>query len=50
MRTCDSCGFENAEPGKPCPLCGASEIAHAPAEADAKGLKGRLTRWLSRDE
>jgi serine/threonine-protein kinase len=26
MRTCDSCGFENAEPGKSCPLCGASEI------------------------
>jgi len=29
MRTCDSCGFENAEPGKPCPLCGASEVVHA---------------------
>src|SRR5262245_2871317 len=26
MRTCDACGFENAEPGKPCALCGASEI------------------------
>jgi serine/threonine-protein kinase len=25
MRTCSSCGFENAEPGKSCPLCGASE-------------------------
>jgi hypothetical protein len=32
MRTCDCCGFENAEPGKPCPLCGASEIAHASDE------------------
>jgi hypothetical protein len=32
MRTCDSCGFENAEPGKACALCGASEIAHATAE------------------
>jgi len=29
MRTCDACGFENAEPGKPCALCGASEIVHA---------------------
>ncbi len=27
MRTCDSCGFDNAEPGKACALCGASEIA-----------------------
>jgi len=26
MRTCDACGFENAEPGKACALCGASEI------------------------
>ena len=26
MRTCDACGFENAEPGRPCALCGASEI------------------------
>jgi serine/threonine protein kinase len=25
MRTCHACGFENAEPGKPCALCGASE-------------------------
>jgi len=32
MRTCDSCGFENAEPGKPCALCGASEIVHATSD------------------
>ena len=32
MRTCDSCGFENAEPGKPCALCGASEIVHAASD------------------
>jgi serine/threonine-protein kinase len=32
MRTCDSCGFENAEPGKPCPLCGASEVVPATEE------------------
>jgi serine/threonine protein kinase len=32
MRTCDSCGFENAEPGKPCALCGASEIARATSD------------------
>jgi serine/threonine-protein kinase len=29
MRTCDACGFENAEPGKRCALCGASEIVEA---------------------
>jgi hypothetical protein len=32
MRTCDSCGFENAEPEKACPLCGASEIATPTAD------------------
>ena len=32
MRTCDSCGFENAEPGKPCALCGSSEIVHATSD------------------
>jgi len=26
MRTCESCGFENAEAGKACALCGASEV------------------------
>jgi serine/threonine protein kinase len=30
MRTCPSCGFENAEDGKACPLCGASETAVTP--------------------
>jgi hypothetical protein len=32
MRTCDACGFENAEAGKPCALCGASEIVTAVAD------------------
>ena len=32
MRTCDACGFENAEPGKPCALCGASEIVQATSD------------------
>ena len=32
MRTCDACGFENAEPGKPCALCGSSEIVHATSD------------------
>lgn len=32
MRTCDACGFENAEPGRPCALCGASEIVHATSD------------------
>jgi hypothetical protein len=26
VRTCDACGFENAEPGRACALCGASEV------------------------
>ncbi len=26
VRTCDSCGFENAEEGRACALCGASEV------------------------
>jgi serine/threonine protein kinase len=33
-RTCEACGFENAEPDKPCPLCGQSEsrkLAHVDA-------------------
>ena len=34
LRTCDSCGFENAEPDKPCPLCGASEIRNATLASD----------------
>jgi serine/threonine protein kinase len=29
MRTCQSCGFENAEPGRACPLCGGSEVMGA---------------------
>jgi serine/threonine-protein kinase len=33
MRTCDSCGFENAEPGKACALCGASEVVDATSDA-----------------
>jgi hypothetical protein len=32
MRTCDACGFENAEPGKPCALCGASEVGEAASD------------------
>jgi serine/threonine-protein kinase len=32
MRTCEACGFENAEPGKRCALCGASEIVAAVSE------------------
>jgi len=32
MRTCDACGFENAEPEKPCALCGASEIVQATSD------------------
>ncbi len=32
MRTCDACGFENAEPDRACPLCGASEIVPVTSE------------------
>ncbi len=48
MRTCDSCGFENAEPGKACPLCGASEVmSHSTLLSDVPTLEypaGRLPR------
>jgi len=30
MLTCEACGFENAEPGKACALCGASEVLVTP--------------------
>jgi len=32
VRTCPSCGFENAEPGKACALCGASEVTPQTSE------------------
>jgi serine/threonine protein kinase len=32
-RTCDDCGFENAEQDKPCPLCGSSEARTLEAPA-----------------
>ena len=43
MRTCDACGFENAEPGKPCALCGASEVVLATAEASTLASPGTPT-------
>jgi len=40
MRTCDACGFENAEEGKTCPLCEASEVtAVRPAADDEETLE-----------
>ena len=42
IRTCEACGFENAEPGKNCALCGASELAPAPGWSDIPTLE--LTR------
>ena len=30
-RTCDSCGFDNAEVGQDCPLCGVSAVTGAPS-------------------
>ena len=49
MRTCDACGFENAEPGRRCALCGASEIVLATSDlstiaAPAHAHAG-LGRW-----
>src|SRR5262245_43375676 len=34
MRTCPSCGFENAEEGKACPLCGVSGASAPTLEAE----------------
>ena len=42
IRTCEACGFENAEPGKDCALCGASELAQAPGSSEIPTLE--LTR------
>ena len=42
MRTCEACGFENAEPGKDCALCGASELVRAPGSSEVPTLE--LTR------
>ncbi len=33
-RTCQDCGFENAEPEKPCSLCGSSEVRFTPLESE----------------
>jgi tRNA A-37 threonylcarbamoyl transferase component Bud32 len=55
VRTCPSCGFENAEPGRPCPLCGSSESALAAAatlDAEAATLQmsaGRLAARAGRE-
>lgn len=42
MRTCDSCGFENAEAGRACTLCGASEIVQP--TTDVSTLAGPAAR------
>ncbi len=39
IRTCDSCGFENAEPEKACPLCGASEARQPTLQSDVPTLE-----------
>jgi serine/threonine protein kinase len=41
MRTCDACGFENAEPDRACPLCGASEVV--PATSELSTIAGPAT-------
>jgi len=43
MRTCDACGFENAEPGKPCALCGSSEIVDAASDVSTMVAPATLT-------
>ncbi len=39
MRTCGSCGFENAEEEKPCSLCGASVVVPATLNAELATLE-----------
>ena len=39
MRTCDACGFENAEEGKGCSLCGASAIQQATLAGESSTLE-----------
>jgi serine/threonine protein kinase len=39
VRVCEPCGFENAEPGKACPLCGASEVRKPTLVAEAATLE-----------
>jgi serine/threonine-protein kinase len=39
VRTCGSCGFDNAEEGKACPLCGASEVVPATLAGDPPTLE-----------
>jgi serine/threonine protein kinase len=42
MRSCDSCGFDNAEPGKACPLCGASEVVTAASHLSTLVAPGQV--------
>ena len=51
-RTCDDCGFENAEPDKACPLCGASAARVTLVDLDANmtivfGPEGKATGFGS---
>jgi serine/threonine-protein kinase len=48
MRTCDSCGFTNAEPGKACPLCGTSEVRATLAD-EGETREFPATRRLGED-
>jgi serine/threonine protein kinase len=41
-RTCESCGFDNAEVGQDCPLCGTSAVTRAPS-SDAPTLAASAT-------
>jgi len=46
MRTCSSCGFENAEEGKACPLCGASATMVTPLSDEAPTLEMPTTQRM----
>jgi serine/threonine protein kinase len=48
MRTCESCGFENAEIGVACALCGASEVF--PPTAELPTLGAPTTPWAGGPE
>src|SRR5262245_50043607 len=49
-RTCDGCGFENAEPEKACPLCGSSAAAAAALDVENPTLQFPATRRIGEPE
>jgi serine/threonine protein kinase len=48
-RTCDDCGFENAEPEKPCPLCGRSAARYATLDGEKETQQFPPTRRIGEE-